>query len=47
MLLEEHCISNMLRFCPDSVHPSSDTTGESNKKIANVYVNALRDLMYV
>lgn len=40
-------ISDMIRFCPDGVHPSSDLTGESNKKIANVYVNALRDLMYV
>lgn len=23
------------------------TTGESNKKIANVYVNAFRDMLYV
>ena len=40
-------ISDMYRFCPDGIHPSSDTTGESNKKIANVYVNAFRDMMYV
>ena len=25
-------ISDMIRFCPDGVHPSSDLTGESNKK---------------
>lgn len=34
--------TDMIRFCPDSVHPGSDTTGESNKVIANVYIDALR-----
>lgn len=28
-------------FCPDSVHPSSDKTGKSNKAIADVYLQEL------
>lgn len=38
MLLEEHCISNILRFCPDGVYPGSDPIGQSNKRIAEIYV---------
>ena len=45
MLLEEHCISNVLRFCPDSVHPGSNPTGESNKRIAEIYINQLRGIV--
>lgn len=37
--------TDMLLFAPDGIHPSSDTTGESNKRIAEVYVNALREII--
>lgn len=37
--------TDMLRFCPDGVHPASDTTGKSNRFIANVYMKELRDSM--
>lgn len=33
-------------FCPDGVHPHSDTTGRSNKVIAGVYINAIRGTLY-
>jgi hypothetical protein len=33
-------------FCPDNVHPHSDSTGHSNKVIAGVYINALRGTLY-
>lgn len=33
-------------FCPDGVHPHSDSTGHSNKVIAGVYINALRGTLY-
>lgn len=39
-------ISDMFYFCPDGVHPSSDTTGKSNKVIAGAYINALYGAMY-
>lgn len=29
-------------FCPDGVHPHSDSTGASNKRIRDVYVNELK-----
>ena len=32
-------------FCPDGVHPHSDSTGQSNKRIADIYVNALRGIV--
>lgn len=32
-------------FCPDGVHPHSDTTGESNRIIAGVYINELRGIV--
>lgn len=32
-------------FCPDGVHPHSDTTGHSNKIIAGVYINNLRGIL--
>lgn len=34
-------------FCPDSVHPHSDSTGHSNKIIAGVYINAIRGTLYI
>ena len=34
-------VSNFFKFCPDKVHPHSNTTGESNRIIANVYIDAL------
>ena len=37
--------TDMIRFCPDGVHPASDTTGQSNRFIANVYMKELRDSM--
>ena len=33
-------------FCPDNVHPHSDSTGRSNRIIAGVYINALRGILY-
>lgn len=33
-------------FCPDNVHPHSDSTGRSNKIIAGIYINALRGILY-
>ena len=30
------------KFCPDGVHPSSDATGNSNKRIADVYMQELK-----
>lgn len=32
-------------FCPDGVHPHSDTTGESNRIIAGVYINELNGIV--
>ena len=32
-------------FCPDGVHPHSDTTGESNRIIADIYVKELRGIL--
>ena len=40
-------VYDMYLFCPaDGVHPSTDTTGESNKVIAGVYINAIRGTLY-
>lgn len=33
-------------FCPDGVHPHSDSTGKSNRVIAGIYINELRGLLY-
>ena len=33
-------------FCPDNVHPHSDSTGRSNRIIAGVYINAIRGTLY-
>ena len=33
------------RFCPDGVHPHSDSTGRSNRIIAGVYINQLRGIV--
>lgn len=33
-------------FCPDNVHPHSDSTGRSNRIIAGVYINALQGILY-
>ena len=33
-------------FCPDNVHPHSDSTGRSNSIIAGVYINKLRGTLY-
>ena len=38
--------SDFYRFCPDGVHPHSDSTGHSNRVIAGVYINALRGILY-
>lgn len=32
-------------FCPDGVHPHSDSTGQSNRAIAGVYINELAGLV--
>lgn len=32
-------------FCPDNVHPHSDSTGKSNRIIAEVYINQLRGII--
>ena len=34
-------------FCPDGVHPHSDSTGLSNKTIAGIYINQLRGILYI
>ena len=34
-------------FCPDGVHPHSDSTGHSNKIIAGVYIYAIRGTLYI
>ena len=34
-------------FCPDGVHPHSDSTGHSNKIIAGVYINAIQGTLYI
>ena len=34
-------------FCPDGVHPHSDSTGHSNKIIAGVYINSIRGTLYI
>ena len=33
-------------FCPDGVHPHSDSTGHSNKVIAGIYINAICGTLY-
>lgn len=33
-------------FCPDGVHPHSDSTGHSNSIIAGAYINAIRGTLY-
>jgi hypothetical protein len=38
--------TDMLMFAPDGIHPSSDTTGESNRRIAAAYINALQGALY-
>lgn len=35
-------ITDWYAFCPDGVHPSSDATGNSNKRIADVYMQELK-----
>lgn len=37
--------SNFYKFCPDRVHPHSNTTGESNRIIANVYIEELTRIL--
>jgi hypothetical protein len=32
-------------FCPDNVHPHSDSTGQSNGVIAGIYINQLRGIV--
>lgn len=39
-------ISDMYYFCPDGVHPASDTTGQSNKVIAGAYISTIRGALY-
>lgn len=39
--------TDMLLFCPDGVHPASDTTGHSNKIIASAYINTLQGSLYI
>lgn len=39
-------ISDMFYFCPDGVHPASDTTGQSNKVIAGAYISTIRGALY-
>ena len=37
--------SDFSKFCPDGVHPHSDTTGESNRIIAGIYINELNGII--
>lgn len=37
--------ANFFKFCPDKVHPHSHTTGESNRIIANVYIEELTRIL--
>lgn len=37
-------ISDWYAFCPDGVHPSSDATGQSNRRIADVYLQELKQI---
>ena len=37
--------NNFNIFCPDKVHPHSHTTGESNRIIANVYIEELTRIL--
>ena len=39
-------ISDMFWFCPDGVHPSSDTTGLSNTIIASAYVAQIKGCFF-
>ena len=39
-------ISDMYWFCPDGVHPSSDTTGLSNSIIASAYVAQIKGCFF-
>ena len=39
-------ISDMYWFCPDGVHPSSDTTGLSNSIIASAYVSQIKGCFF-
>ncbi len=38
--------SDFYRFCPDGVHPHSDSTEHSNKIITDIYINALKGILY-
>lgn len=38
-------ISDYYTFCPDGVHPHSDETGESNRKIAEAYIRELNGII--
>lgn len=38
--------TDMIRFCPDGVHPASDYTGQSNQVIAGIYINELKGMLY-
>ena len=38
-------VSDYNTFCPDGVHPHSDTTGESNRIIAGAYINELNGII--
>ena len=33
-------------FCPDNVHPHSDSTGRSNEIIARIYINSIKGILY-
>lgn len=37
--------TDMITFCPDGVHPGSDTSGSLNRKIANLYIQQLEGLL--
>ena len=40
-------VNDYQNFCPDGVHPHSDSTGHSNKIIAGVYINAIQGTLYI
>lgn len=46
LLADGTSTTDMALFAPDGIHPSSDTTGESNKRIAAAYINALKGSLY-
>lgn len=39
-------VNDYANFCPDGVHPHSDSSGRSNEIIAGVYINSIKGTLY-